>query len=140
MSTGNVVEIIGAVIDVEFPRDSIPKIYDALKLDETGLTMEVQAQLGDGVVRAIAMGPSEGLRRNVKCVFRIFRTSDSGSFRLPKTRAPLELSTHAGSSPFSSLSLQNVHFSTTPIVLGGYSVFFSLICGLGSIQLKLLEP
>ena len=43
MSTGNVVEIIGAVIDVEFPRDAIPKVYDALKLDETGLTMEVQA-------------------------------------------------------------------------------------------------
>ncbi len=66
MSTGNVIEIIGAVIDVEFPRDSIPKIYDALKLDETGLTMEVQAQLGDGVVRAIAMGPSEGLRRGME--------------------------------------------------------------------------
>jgi F-type H+-transporting ATPase subunit beta len=65
MSTGNVVEIIGAVIDVEFPRDSIPKVYDALKLDETGLTMEVQAQLGDGVVRAIAMGPTEGLRRGM---------------------------------------------------------------------------
>ena len=65
MSTGNVVEIIGAVIDVEFPRDSIPKIYDALKLDETGLTMEVQAQLGDGVVRAIAMGATEGLRRGM---------------------------------------------------------------------------
>ncbi len=66
MSTGNVVAIIGAVIDVEFPRDSIPKVYDALKLDETGLTMEVQAQLGDGVVRAIAMGPSEGLRRGME--------------------------------------------------------------------------
>jgi len=66
MSTGNVIEIIGAVIDVEFPRDSIPKIYDALKLDETGLTMEVQAQLGDGVVRAIAMGPTEGLRRGME--------------------------------------------------------------------------
>lgn len=66
MSTGNVVEIIGAVIDVEFPRDSIPKVYDALKLDETGLTMEVQAQLGDGVVRAIAMGASEGLRRGME--------------------------------------------------------------------------
>ncbi|MGB5396105.1 MAG: F0F1 ATP synthase subunit beta [Gammaproteobacteria bacterium] len=65
MSTGNVVEIIGAVVDVEFPRDSIPKIYDALKLDEVGLTMEVQAQLGDGVVRAIAMGPTEGLRRGM---------------------------------------------------------------------------
>jgi len=66
MSTGNVVEIIGAVIDVEFPRDSIPKVYDALKLPETGLTMEVQAQLGDGVVRAIAMGPTEGLRRGME--------------------------------------------------------------------------
>ncbi len=66
MSTGNVVEIIGAVIDVEFPRDSIPKVYDALKLDEKGLTMEVQAQLGDGVVRAIAMGPTEGLRRGME--------------------------------------------------------------------------
>ncbi len=66
MSTGNIVEIIGAVIDVEFPRDSIPKIYNALKLDETGLTMEVQAQLGDGVVRAIAMGATEGLRRGME--------------------------------------------------------------------------
>jgi F-type H+-transporting ATPase subunit beta len=66
MSTGNIVEIIGAVIDVEFPRDSIPKVYDALKLEETGLTMEVQQQLGDGVVRAIALGPSEGLRRGLE--------------------------------------------------------------------------
>ena len=65
-TTGNVVEIIGAVIDVEFPRDSIPKVYDALKLGETGLTMEVQSQLGDGVVRAIAMGPTEGLRRGME--------------------------------------------------------------------------
>ncbi len=68
MSTGNVVEIIGAVIDVEFPRDSIPKVYDALKLEEAGLTMEVQAQLGDGVVRAIAMGPTEGLRRGMEVI------------------------------------------------------------------------
>jgi len=66
MSTGNVVEIIGAVIDVEFPRDSIPKVYDALKLEETGLTMEVQSQLGDGVVRTIAMGATEGLRRGME--------------------------------------------------------------------------
>ena len=65
MSTGSVVEIIGAVIDVEFPRDAIPKIYDALKLDETNLIMEVQQQLGDGVVRAIAMGPTDGLRRGM---------------------------------------------------------------------------
>ena len=66
MSTGNVVEIIGAVIDVEFPRDSIPKVYDALKLGETGLTMEVQAQLGDGVVRTIALGATDGLRRGME--------------------------------------------------------------------------
>ncbi len=65
MSSGNIVEIIGAVIDVEFPRDAIPKVYDALKLDETGLTMEVQSQLGDGVVRTIAMGATEGLRRGM---------------------------------------------------------------------------
>jgi len=65
MSTGKIVEIIGAVIDVEFPRDSIPKVYDALKLGETGLTMEVQAQLGDGVVRSIALGSTDGLRRGM---------------------------------------------------------------------------
>jgi len=66
MSTGSIVEIIGAVIDVEFPRDSIPKIYDALKLDDVGLTLEVQQQLGDGVVRTIAMGSTDGLRRGMK--------------------------------------------------------------------------
>jgi F-type H+-transporting ATPase subunit beta len=65
MSSGKIVQIIGAVIDVEFPRDQIPKVYDALKLDEDDLTLEVQQQLGDGVVRAIAMGPSEGLRRGL---------------------------------------------------------------------------
>jgi F-type H+-transporting ATPase subunit beta len=65
MSSGNIVEIIGAVVDVEFPRDSIPKVYDALVVGETNLTLEVQQQLGDGVVRAIAMGPSEGLRRGL---------------------------------------------------------------------------
>ncbi|MEJ2060050.1 MAG: F0F1 ATP synthase subunit beta [Gammaproteobacteria bacterium] len=65
MSKGTIVEIIGAVVDVEFPRDSIPKVYDALIVDETNLTLEVQQQLGDGVVRTIAMGPSDGLRRNL---------------------------------------------------------------------------
>ena len=65
MSSGKIVQIIGAVIDVEFPRDQIPKIYDALKLDDVDLTLEVQQQLGDGIVRAIAMGPSEGLRRGL---------------------------------------------------------------------------
>ena len=56
MSTGNIVEIIGAVVDVEFPRQSVPRIYDALTVADTGLTLEVQQQLGDGVVRSIAMG------------------------------------------------------------------------------------
>ncbi|HDP89829.1 MAG: F0F1 ATP synthase subunit beta [Chromatiales bacterium] len=66
MSSGNIVEIIGAVVDVEFPRDSVPKVYDALKVDEMGLTLEVQQQLGDGIVRTIAMGASDGLKRGLK--------------------------------------------------------------------------
>src|SRR5688572_11984614 len=65
MSTGKIVQIIGAVIDVEFPRDQIPKVYEALKVQDVELTLEVQQQLGDGVVRTIAMGVSEGLRRGL---------------------------------------------------------------------------
>ncbi|MEE4203254.1 MAG: F0F1 ATP synthase subunit beta [Halieaceae bacterium] len=65
MSSGKVVQVIGAVIDVEFPRDNVPKVYDALKISDKGLTLEVQQQLGDGVVRAIAMGPSEGISRGL---------------------------------------------------------------------------
>lgn len=65
MSQGKIVQIIGAVVDVEFPRDAIPHVYDALKLDETGLTLEVQQLLGDGVVRTIAMGSSDGLKRGM---------------------------------------------------------------------------
>ena len=64
MSSGRIVQIIGAVIDVEFPRDSVPKVYDALTVDgkEKGIdVLEVQQQLGDGVVRTIAMGSSEGI-------------------------------------------------------------------------------
>ena len=68
MSTGKIVQIIGAVVDVEFPRDSIPKVYDALKVQGTELTLEVQQQLGDGVVRAIALGSSEGLKRGLVAV------------------------------------------------------------------------
>ena len=64
-SAGKIVEIIGAVIDVEFPRDSIPKVYDALIVESTGLTLEVQQQLGDGVVRTIAMGGTDGLKRSL---------------------------------------------------------------------------
>jgi F-type H+-transporting ATPase subunit beta len=72
MSQGKVVQCIGAVVDVEFPRDQMPKVYDALILDEVGstaeagLTLEVQQQLGDGVVRTIAMGSSDGLSRGMK--------------------------------------------------------------------------
>ncbi len=65
MSTGNIVEIIGAVVDVEFPRDAIPNVHDALSVDEGGLTLEVQQQMGDGIVRTIAMGSTDGLRRGL---------------------------------------------------------------------------
>ena len=63
MSTGKIVQVIGAVVDVEFAKDSIPQIYDALKVEEAGLTLEVQQQLGDGIVRTIAMGTSDGIKR-----------------------------------------------------------------------------
>ena len=65
MGTGNTVQIIGAVVDVAFPSDQIPKIYDALIIDDVDITLEVQQQLGDGVVRTIAMGSSEGLKRGM---------------------------------------------------------------------------
>ncbi len=73
MSSGKIVQCIGAVVDVEFPRDAMPKVYDALQLEdsdstgfsEVGLTLEVQQQLGDGVVRTIALGSSDGLRRGM---------------------------------------------------------------------------
>ncbi|MBK1681490.1 F0F1 ATP synthase subunit beta [Rhodocyclus tenuis] len=74
MSQGRIVQCIGAVVDIQFPRDAMPKVYDALLLDlseesemsERGLTFEVQQQLGDGIVRTIAMGSSDGLRRGMK--------------------------------------------------------------------------
>ncbi|MFO1192810.1 MAG: F0F1 ATP synthase subunit beta [Rhodoferax sp.] len=62
---GKIVQCIGAVVDVEFPRDQMPKIYDALKMDGSALTLEVQQQLGDGIVRTIALGSSDGLRRGM---------------------------------------------------------------------------
>ncbi|MBH1653218.1 F0F1 ATP synthase subunit beta [Stenotrophomonas maltophilia] len=65
MSQGKIVQIIGAVVDVEFPRESVPKVYDALKVDNTEITLEVQQQLGDGVVRTIALGSTDGLKRNL---------------------------------------------------------------------------
>jgi len=66
MSSGEVVQVIGAVVDVKFPADAMPKVYDAMKLADRDLTLEVQQQLGDGVVRAIAMGSSEGLTRGLE--------------------------------------------------------------------------
>ncbi|WKE65642.1 F0F1 ATP synthase subunit beta [Gallaecimonas kandeliae] len=73
MSTGKIVQVIGAVVDVEFPQNAVPQVYEALKLqaeghDMNGLVFEVQQQLGGGVVRTIAMGPSEGLKRNMAIV------------------------------------------------------------------------
>ena len=65
MNSGRIIQIIGAVIDVEFERNSVPKIYDALQVDGTETTLEVQQQLGDGVVRTIAMGSTEGLKRGL---------------------------------------------------------------------------
>ena len=62
---GKVVQIIGAVVDVEFPRESVPRVYDALKVQNTAITLEVQQQLGDGVVRTIALGSTDGLKRNL---------------------------------------------------------------------------
>ncbi len=68
MSSGKVVQIIGAVVDVQFPRELMPKVYDALKIDSAGLTLEVQQQLGDGIARCIAMGSTDGLKRGVEVV------------------------------------------------------------------------
>ncbi|MBD9378732.1 F0F1 ATP synthase subunit beta [Pseudoxanthomonas sp. PXM04] len=68
MSQGKIVQIIGAVVDVEFPRNEVPKVYDALKVDNTAITLEVQQQLGDGVVRTIALGSTDGLKRNLVAV------------------------------------------------------------------------
>ncbi|HEX7768988.1 MAG TPA: F0F1 ATP synthase subunit beta, partial [Dokdonella sp.] len=65
MSQGKVVQIIGAVVDVEFPRESVPKVYDALKIEGMAITLEVQQQLGDGVVRTIALGSTDGLKRGL---------------------------------------------------------------------------
>jgi len=65
MSQGKIVQMIGAVVDVEFPRESVPKVYHALKVDNTEITLEVQQQLGDGVVRCIALGSTDGLKRNL---------------------------------------------------------------------------
>ena len=65
MSSGDVVQVIGAVVDVEFPTNAIPNIYDALIIDDGNITLEVQQQIGDGVVRTIAMGSTDGLKRGM---------------------------------------------------------------------------
>ena len=79
MSSGKTLQIIGAVVDVQFPRDQIPGIYEALKINDSGLTLEVQQQLGDGVVRTIAMGSSEGLKRGMAVIRH--RRADLGAGR-----------------------------------------------------------
>ncbi len=66
MSSGKIVQVIGAVVDVEFPRESLPKVYDALRVESANLVLEVQQQLGDGVVRTIAMGSTDGLQRGLE--------------------------------------------------------------------------
>ena len=68
MSQGKIVQIIGAVVDVEFPRVDVPKVYDALKVEGTDITLEVQQQLGDGIVRTIALGSTDGLKRNLVAI------------------------------------------------------------------------
>ena len=65
MSGGKVVQVIGAVVDVEFSRDAMPKVFNALTVDETDIMLEVQQQLGDGVVRTIALGSTDGLKRGL---------------------------------------------------------------------------
>ncbi|HEY4081777.1 MAG TPA: F0F1 ATP synthase subunit beta [Burkholderiaceae bacterium] len=72
-NVGKIVQCIGAVVDVEFPRDRMPKVYDALKMEGSALTLEVQQQLGDGVVRTIALGSSDGLRRGTE----VYNTGDT---------------------------------------------------------------
>jgi F-type H+-transporting ATPase subunit beta len=66
MSSGKIVQVIGAVVDVEFPRDALPKVYDALRVTSQNLVLEVQQQLGDGVVRTIAMGSTDGVQRGLE--------------------------------------------------------------------------
>jgi F-type H+-transporting ATPase subunit beta len=83
MSAGKIVQIIGAVVDVEFSRDSIPKLYDALSVVGPGLTLEVQQQLGDGIVRTIAMGTTDGLRRGTEV------TNTGASISVPVGRKTL---------------------------------------------------
>ena len=79
MAQGKIVQCIGAVIDVEFARDQMPRVYDALKMEGTELTLEVQQQLGDGIVRTIALGSSDGLDR---------KSTRLNSSHIPLSRMP----------------------------------------------------
>ena len=81
-TVGKIVQCIGAVVDVEFPRDQMPKVYDALKMDGSALTLEVQQQLGDGIVRTIALGSSDGLRRGMQV------TNTHAQITVPVARPP----------------------------------------------------
>ena len=83
MSSGQIVQIIGAVIDAEFPRDAVPSVYDAITVDDRDLTLEVQQQLGDGVVRTIALGSSEGVQRGLSV------TNTGGPVQVPVGTATL---------------------------------------------------
>jgi F-type H+-transporting ATPase subunit beta len=83
MSTGNVVEIIGAVVDVQFPRGEMPNIYEALKIESAGITLEVQQQLGDGIARCIAMGSTDGLKRGLEV------TNTGAAIQVPVGQATL---------------------------------------------------
>jgi len=83
MNSGKIIEIIGGVVDVEFPRENIPDVYHALMVKDANLTLEVQQQLGDGVVRTIAMGPTDGLRRDLE----VENTGDS--IKVPVGKATL---------------------------------------------------
>ena len=80
MSEGKVVQVIGAVIDVEFPRDKVPRIYDALKIGGEELTLEVQHQLGDGVVRTIALGAKHDAKPQVTGPYSAFFCRRGSSF------------------------------------------------------------
>ena len=77
MSNGKVIQIIGAVIDVEFEKDNIPNVYEALTIDGLEIILEVQQQLGDGIVRTIAMGTTEGLKRGLQAESCLLYTSPS---------------------------------------------------------------
>jgi F-type H+-transporting ATPase subunit beta len=83
MSSGKIVQIIGAVVDVEFPRESLPKVYDALRVEAAGLVLEVQQQLGDGIVRTIAMGSTDGLKRGLEA------TNTGAAISVPVGKATL---------------------------------------------------